>query len=148
METACWLDMLDCQQQLHCFSRELLSCGSERTLTVSQLELLSLLYLKPEENTPLSLSRESGMKKEAVSRCVRQLEEKGCISREKHPRDERSFLLTLTEKGREELQASYRPILEPLYALRRQMGEDFDALFALIAKANRLMAEPQGGTHF
>ena len=141
MEQIHWLDMLDCQQQLHYFSRELLSRSREGNLTVSQLELLSLLYLKPEENTPLVLSRESGMKKEAVSRCIRQLEEKDCIRKEKHPSDERSVLLTLTEEGRAQLQASYRPILEPLYALKRQMGEDFDALFALIAKANRLMAE-------
>lgn len=143
-----WLDILDCQQQLHYFSRELLSRSQERTLTVSQLELLSLLYLKPEENTPLALSRESGMKKEAVSRCIRQLEEKQCILREKHPQDERSFVLTLTEKGRTELKACYRPILEPIYDLQREMGEDFYTLFKLMAKANRLMAKKQGGSLF
>lgn len=136
-----WLQMLACQQLLHRFSRAMLHQSEGQTLTASQLELLSLLYLYPEESTPLALSRQSGMKKEAVSRCLRQLSDLGCICREKHPQDERSYVLHLTETGHAMLAENYTAILRPLYELRRQMGDDFEQLFRLIAQAGRLMEQ-------
>ena len=139
MEQPEWLKMLHFQQELHRFSREMLSQSQKRTLTSSELELLSLLYLQDGTWTPLALSRQSGMKKEAVSRCLRQLMEKGCIEKQPHPQDERSYILSLTEEGRLELQNNYEPLLRPLYELRRQMGTDFDTLFALIETANKTL---------
>ena len=133
-----WLDMLTHQQELHRFSRSLLPQKQKKTLTASELELLSQLYLQ-ETCTPLDLSRLTGMKKEAVSRSLKQLLEKDCVSRTKHPCDERSYVLTLTEEGSRKLEESYGPILQPLYELRRRLGKDFGPLFALIAQANRAM---------
>ena len=133
-----WLDMLTHQQELHRFSRALLPQNQKRTLTASELELLSQLYLQ-EAYTPLDLSRLTGMKKEAVSRSLKQLLEKDCVSRTRHPSDERSYVLTLTEEGSRKLEENYGPILQPLYELRRQLGDDFAPLFTLIARANRAM---------
>lgn len=138
MSDADWLTMLSHHQELHRFSRSLLPQNQKRTLTPSELELLSQLYLQ-ETCTPLDLSRLTGMKKEAVSRSLKQLFEKGCVSRTPHPLDERSYVLTLTEEGSRRLEACYGPMLQPLYELRRRLGEDFEALFALIAQANRTM---------
>ncbi len=131
-----WLQMLAFQQELHHFSRALLAHGQKRKLTTSELELLSLLYLQTEESTPLVLSRQSGMKKEAVSRCLRQLYEKGFVEKVKRPQDERSYVLTLTESGKEALRENYGPILQPLYDLQRSMGEEFEVLSHLIKQAN------------
>ena len=139
MEKRDWLHMLDCLEELHRFSRALTAGGEKLSLRRSELELLSLLYLHPEERTPLSLSRRSGMKKEAVSRCLKQLAERGCIRKERHPMDERSFLLSLTEAGYTALESGYADLLSPLYQLRREMGEDFDRLFSLIQKGNTTM---------
>ena len=139
MEKRDWLHMLDCLEELHHFNRALTARGEKPTLRRSELELLSLLYLHPEERTPLALSRRSGMKKEAVSRCLRQLSERGCIHRERHPQDERSFLLSLTEAGHKALEESYSDLLSPLYQLRREMGEDFERLFSLMQKGNEHM---------
>ncbi len=136
MEQIEWLQMLSYQQELHHFSRDLLLQSQNQTLTASERELLSRLYLEPQVNTPLALSRCSGMKKEAVSRCLKRLFEKGCIQKEKHPKDERSYLLSLTETGQKELHKNYGAILQPLYDLRRRMGPEFDVLFQLICKAN------------
>ena len=136
MAQADWLQMLANLQELHRLSRTLLVHEKKQTLTNSEQELLLLLYMYPDDNTPLALSRRSGMKKEAVSRCIRQLLEKQCVERNKHPTDERSYVLSLSETGNAELQKNYRMILQPLYELRRQMGPSFDSLFSLIANAN------------
>lgn len=131
-----WLKMLACQQELHHLSRTLLSQSQNQTLTASERELLARLYLEPEESTPLALSRSSGMKKEAVSRCLKGLFENGFIQKEKHPQDERSYILSITEEGKAELRQNYEVLLQPLYDLRRYLGPEFDTLFELIRKAN------------
>ena len=131
-----WLALFAYQQELHHFCRALLAQGQKQTLTASELELLSRLYLQTDESTPLVLSRQSGMKKEAVSRCLRQLFEKGYIKKEKHPQDERSYVLSLTESGKAALRENYGPILQPLYELQQSMEPEFDMLFHLIKKAN------------
>ncbi len=131
-----WLQMLAFQQDLHHLSRTLLAQSQKQTLTASERELLARLYLQPDESTPLSLSRSSGMKKEAVSRCLKRLVEKDFIRKEKHPLDERSYILSLTDAGQTELRQNYGALLQPLYDLRRQMGPEFDTLFQLIHEAN------------
>ena len=136
-----WLKMLTYQQELHHLSRELLTQTQKQNLTASERELLVRLYLAPENSTPLSLSRSTGMKKEAVSRCLRSLYEKGCIRKERHPHDERSYMLSLTETGNKELKESYRAMLKPLYELRRRMGIEFETMFELICRANRMPTE-------
>ncbi len=134
-----WLQMLAFQQELHHFSRALLAQGHKRTLTTSELELLSRLYLQTAKSTPLVLSRQSGMKKEAVSRCLKQLFEKGFVEKARHPLDERSYILSLTESGKSALRENYGPILQPLYDLQRSMGVEFETLFTLMEKANAQM---------
>ena len=131
-----WLRMSGYLRELHRFSRRLLPHPQRQALTAGEMELLSLLYLMPEGAAPLELSRRSGMKKEAVSRILRQLCAKGRVTRRRHPEDERSCLLSLTESGREELDRSCRTALQPLYDLRRQMGPEFEALFDGLCRAN------------
>lgn len=141
MKRTDWLRMLAYQQELHHLSRALLSQEKSQTLTASERELLARLYLEPDESTPLALSRGSGMKKEAVSRCLKKLFEKGYIQKEKHPSDERSYMLSLTQSGETELRKNYGAILQPLYDLKRQMGSEFDLLFELIHTANTSAGE-------
>lgn len=131
-----WLQMLSYQQELHHLSRTLLSQRQLQTLTTSELELLARLYLEPQGSTPLGLSRSSGMKKEAVSRCLKHLFEKGLIAKSRHPQDERSYILTLTDAGQSELKENFSVLLQPLYDLRRCMGPEFTTLFHLIHQAN------------
>lgn len=135
-----WVKMMDCQQQLQKLSRALLTHGKQR-LTTSECELLACLYLHAEENTPLALSRSSGMKKEAVSRCLKTLYGKDCIRWERDPRDERSHILFLTETGLTELRRGYETILKPFYDLWSKMGPDFEPLFRLMSRANCQISE-------
>lgn len=134
-----WLVMLENQQELNHFSRTLINKSQNKTLTNCERELLARIYLEPEESTPLALSKLSGMKKESVSRSLKNLFEKNFIQKKKNPQDDRSYTLSLTDAGREELKQNYDAILQPLYDLRRSMGDDFDILFKLIKDANNLM---------
>lgn len=120
-----WIDMVHYQQQVQKITRQLLP-SKQTNLTVSECELLSWLYLKPEENTPILLSQSSGMKKEAVSRCLKSLYEKKCIRKEKQVDDERSYRIFLTDTGISELKKGYETILQPFYDLWRSAGTDFE----------------------
>lgn len=117
--------MMHCQQQMQKIMRALLPVRKP-ALTVSECELLAHLYLRPEQNTPVLLSQGSGMKKEAVSRCLKTLFEKGCIRKQKQAADERSYQIFITETGLAGLKQGYESILQPFYDLWRASGEDFE----------------------
>ena len=114
------------QQQLQKVMRSLLPLRKS-LLTASECELLAHLYLQPEQNTPVLLSQNSGMKKEAVSRCLKSLYEKECIRKQRQETDERSYRLFITETGLAELKEGYESILQPFYDLWRSSSEDFEA---------------------
>ena len=123
-----WTDMAHYQQQIQKITRALLPARASM-LTVSEFELLARLYLRPEQNTPILLSQDSGMKKEAVSRCLKALYEKGCVRKQRQESDERSYQLFITETGL--TRASCAPsiscgaatgrILRPLCAVRTDL---------------------------
>lgn len=121
-----WTDMMHYQQQIQKVMRSLLPMRKSE-LTASECELLAHLYMKPEQNTPVLLSQSSGMKKEAVSRCLKSLYEKNCIHKQRQKTDERSYLLFITETGLAELKKGYESILQPFYDLWRSSSEDFEA---------------------
>ena len=121
-----WTDMMHTQQQMQKIVRALLPVRKS-LLTASECELLAHLYLYPEQNTPVLLSQESGMKKEAVSRCLKSLYEKNCIRKQRQAADERSYQLFITETGLAELKKGYESILQPFYDLWRSTGKDFEA---------------------
>ena len=121
-----WTDMMHFQQQLQKVMRSLLPLRKS-LLTASECELLAHLYLQPEQNTPVLLSQNSGMKKEAVSRCLKSLYEKECIRKQSQETDERSYRLFITETGLAELKEGYESILQPFYDLWRSSSEDFEA---------------------
>ena len=87
--------MVHYQQNLQKIMRSLLPVRKS-ALTASECELLAHLYLQPEQNTPVLLSQGSGMKKEAVSRCLKALYEKSCIRKQRQTTDERSYQLSIT----------------------------------------------------
>lgn len=136
-----WTDMMHYQQQMQKIIRSLLPVR-KFLLTASECELLAHLYLKPEQNTPVLLSQSSGMKKEAVSRCLKSLYEKECIHKERQTTDERSYQLFITETGLAELKKGYESILQPFYDLWRSSREDFEAFMYY---ADRLAAQIEKG---
>ena len=136
-----WTDMMHYQQQMQRIMRALLPVRKS-LLTASECELLAHLYLYPEQNTPVFLSQSSGMKKEAVSRCLKSLYEKNCIRKERRTADERSYQLFMTETGLAEFKKGYESILQPFYDLWRASGEEFEAFMQC---ADRLAAQIEKG---
>ena len=136
-----WTNMMHYQQQMQKIIRSLLPVR-KFLLTASECELLAHLYLKPEQNTPVLLSQSSGMKKEAVSRCLKSLYEKNCIRKERQTTDERSYQLFITDPGLAELKKGYESILQPFYDLWRSSREDFEAFMYY---ADRLAAQIEKG---
>lgn len=136
-----WTDMMHFQQQLQKVMRSLLPLRKS-LLTASECELLAHLYLQPEQNTPVLLSQSSGMKKEAVSRCLKTLYEKNCIRKQRKATDERSYQIFITEIGLAELKKGYESILQPFYDLWRSSGKDFEMFMYY---ADRLAAQIEKG---
>lgn len=140
--------MVHYQHQLQKVMRSLLPT-QKSILTASECEILAHLYLHPEQNTPFSLSQNTGMKKEAVSRCLKSLHEKGCIRKQRQKEDERSYLLFMTDTGLSELKKGYESILQPFYDLWRSSQKDFEAFMIYADRlADHLEKEKGGGeTH-
>ena len=136
-----WTDMMHYQQQMQKITRSLLP-KRKSMLTVSECELLAHLYLRPDQNTPVLLSQGSGMKKEAVSRCLKTLYEKNCIRKQRKATDERSYQIFITEIGLAELKQGYESILQPFYDLWRSSGKDFEMFMYY---ADRLAAQIEKG---
>ncbi|HJG27258.1 MAG: helix-turn-helix domain-containing protein [Gemmiger sp.] len=141
-----WTDMVHYQQQMQKIMRSLLP-EHKSGLTVSECELLAHLYLRPEQNTPVLLSQGSGMKKEAVSRCLKSLYEKNCISKQKSTTDERSYQLFITETGLTELKKGYENILQPFYDLWRSSGKDFEMFMHYADKLAAHIEKGKDTTH-
>lgn len=139
-----WQEMLTIHQELNQFARMMLTKKQKEFLTASERELLVWIYLTKSNCTPLYLSKVSGMKKEAVSRCLKSLYEKGCVRKEKKSTDERSYSLFLTKDGETILQNDFEIMLQKFYDLYRKMGSDFEELARLISRANQLMADSKG----
>lgn len=140
MEKEEWLLMIEDMQKLHFLSRTML-LQKKLTLTTAELDVLLLLYLKPDILTPADVSRILGIKKESVSRLVKSLLQKELIRKTKCADDERRFFLSLTAAGNTELDENYRRILKPFYYLKRQMGDEFAAFIASVEEVNRLMTD-------
>lgn len=136
-----WTDMIHYQQQMQKITRSLLP-KRKSMLTVSECELLAHLYLRPDQNTPVLLSQGSGMKKEAVSRCLKTLYEKNCIRKQRKATDERSYQIFITDVGLAELKQGYESILQPFYNLWRSSGKDFEMFMYY---ADRLAAQIEKG---
>lgn len=138
--------MMHYQQQLQKVVRSLLPVRKS-LLTASECELLAHLYLQPEQNTPVQLSQVSGMKKEAVSRCLKSLYEKNCIRKQRQAADERSYQLFMTETGLTELKKGYESILQPFYDLWRSSGDTFEAFMYYADKLAVHIEKGQENTH-
>ena len=136
-----WTDMMYYQKQMKKVIRSLMPVRKSG-LTASECELLAHLYLQPKENTPILLGKSSGMKKEAVSRCLKSLYEKNCISKQRQTNDERSYQLYITETGLDELRKGYESILQPFYDLWRSCGAEFEAF---LQDADKLAARMEQG---
>lgn len=133
-----WMEMAQNIQSLMSFSRTILYQEADYSLTRNEMEILTEVYLRPKNRTPISISNFTGIKKESLSRSLKNLDARGLIDKKKNPEDERSYVVLLNSKGREELEKNYKILLMPYYQLAEKM-EDFHRLIELSKRANDIL---------
>lgn len=140
MEHFNWIDMMETMQEIRLFAGLHIRGKREGATSPQEIDLLSRIYLSESPLKPLDISGLMGLSKSAVSRLIDSLEGNGFLAREYSQRDKRSYCLHITEQGRQELQQAIRHYLEPVYKLRRTLGEErFHSLLSQIKEANHLL---------
>lgn len=143
MENIDWVYMVEKMQDIRLFSRLLIRRSSKQYEMPSQhLELLSQLAVSKENMTPMSLSKSMGLNKTIISRIIDTLNKSGCLIKTRDEDDKRSYFVSITELGREQIDDIYKHYLGPIYDLRRKLGDkEFYELISLIEKANTKILE-------
>ena len=118
----------------------------EYAIPAEHLDLLSQLAVSGEKMTPMTLSKLMKVNKTIISRIIDQLNSKGYLIKTKDEKDKRSYFVSITELGEEELNKIYKHYLGPIYELRRRLGKEaFSELMSCIEDANIKMNEHSEG---
>lgn len=114
----------------------------EYQMPAEHLDLLSQLAVNNEKMTPRTLSKLMKVNKTIISRIIDKLNNKGYLIKTKDENDNRSYFVSITELGEEQLRNIYIHYLGPIYELRRKLGEkNFFQLMECIEEANIKMNE-------
>ena len=143
MEEFDWIDMMEKMQDIRLFSSLNVKRSKRNGLTSSQeITILSTIVLSDKPITPMELTMLTGLSKSSVSRLIERLEKKNFIIKQYNFKDKRSYTLLSTSEGNQELDQTYRYYLEPIYKLRRVLGEEcFLSLIAQIKEANNMLQQ-------
>ncbi len=130
--------MMEKMQDIRLFSRTIIRRTTKEYKIPSQhLDLLSQLALHKESMTPMTLSKIMGVNKTVISRIIEKLSEGGYLIKYKDQIDKRSYSVSITDLGIEQLDKIYKYYLEPIYKLRSKLGdEEFFKLMSCIEKSN------------
>lgn len=140
MEEFNWMDMMEKMQEIRLFASLHIRGKRNGATSPQEVDILSRIIFSDTPLTPLDLSETTGLSKSAVSRLIDSLEKKGFLSKQYSPKDKRSYTLHTTETGKQELEQAYHHYLEPIYKLRRTIGEErFTSLTAQIKEANNML---------
>ena len=136
-----WTDMMEKMQDIRLFASFHVRRMKKGGLTSSQeIAMLSHIVFAKASLTPMELTVLTGLSKSAVSRLIERLEKKEFITKKYSADDKRSYTVLSTVKGNQELDKTYRFYLEPIYKLRRTLGEErFASLISQIREANQLI---------
>lgn len=140
MEDYDWIDMMEKMQEIRLFSSLHIRGKRKGATSPQEVDMLSRIFLSESPLTPLDLSTLTGLSKSAVSRLIDSLEKKEFLGKIYNEKDKRSYRLHITEKGNQELKQTYQHYLEPIYRLRRTLGEErFHSLLSQIREANNML---------
>lgn len=140
MEEYDWIEMLEKMQEIRLFASLHIRGKRKGAASHQELDILSRILLSDIPPTPFDLTAQTGLSKSAISRLIESLERKEFLLKQYNDKDKRSYMLYITEKGKQELDQVYRHYLEPVYRLRRTIGEEcFQSLTAQIKEANNML---------
>ena len=135
-----WTEVARQFERVGRFCRLMVQRNLGYALSGAEVEVLTHLVLSRNAATPGSVARETGIGKEAMSRLLRGLVDRGLVDRVPNPGDGRSVLLRVSPAGRAELDRTYQAALRPMYTLMRGLGRaDYDRLMELVDRAGSLL---------
>ena len=104
-----------------------------------------LLNIDKQKGTPsTALGPLMGMEPTSLSRILKNMEDRGAISREKNPDDGRSVLIKLTEYGKEMRKASKGHVIKfNETVINNITKEDLDGFFKVTSIINKLSADKE-----
>tara|TARA_B100000795_G_scaffold181078_1_gene137180 strand:+ start:46 stop:504 length:459 start_codon:yes stop_codon:yes gene_type:complete len=104
-----------------------------------------LLNIDKQKGTPsTALGPLMGMEPTSLSRILKNMEDRGAISREKNPDDGRSVLIKLTEYGKEMRKASKGHVIQfNETVINNITKEDLDGFFKVTSIINKLIADKE-----
>ena len=132
--------MMEKMQEIRLFSSLHIRGKRKGATSPQEVDILSRILFSDGLLTPLDLATQTGLGKSAISRLIEGLEKKDFLLKRYNERDRRSYTLHITEKGTKEMEQAYHHYLEPVYKLRRTIGEErFQSLTAQIKEANYML---------
>lgn len=138
-----WIEAMKYQENVRLFC-SLYRKKSQKGEFSSAREVDTLFRIALAEHpvTPLYLSRNMEINKSIVSRIIDKLCAKNMVQKQFDQNDKRSYSLTITPEGIEELERAYREYVDPIRTLQNKMkSENFLQFMQLILEANRLLAD-------
>jgi DNA-binding MarR family transcriptional regulator len=141
-----WLRIVACTQMVEQEIRVMLR--EQFAMTLPRFELLAALDRVPDGLNMGELSRWLMVTKGNITGIAERLSEDGFIKRQPTPTDRRSFVVTLTPRGRKlfkEMETEYERLLDQVFA--EVSIDDFDSFTGVLAKVKEVidtMREQQG----
>ena len=135
-----WMDMMERMQEIRLFASLHIRGKREGAISSQEVDMLSRVMLSDVPPTPLELAGQTGLNKSTVSRLIESLEKQKFLLKQRNEKDKRSYTLHITDNGNRELEQAYHHYLEPIYKLRRSIGEErFQSLTTQIREANDIL---------
>ena len=109
MQDSNWIYMMEKMQEIRLFSRTVIRrTTKEYEIPAQHLDLLSKLALSKEHITPMTLSKTMGVNKTIISRIIDKLSEEGYLKKHKDQSDKRSYSVSITDLGIEQINKIYK----------------------------------------
>ncbi|MFV0304249.1 MAG: MarR family winged helix-turn-helix transcriptional regulator [Moheibacter sp.] len=103
----------------------------------------TLLSIDPKQGTPsTSLGPKMGIEPTSLSRTLKNLEERGLVTRKPNPDDGRSVLILLTEDGLQMRNVSKEVVLSFYGAIQERISpEEMNVFFSVLQKINTIASD-------
>lgn len=121
-----------------------LQMNTKRDIPIRPSEMGALILVERSEEpvTPLMISSFFGISKPSVTDMVNSLIKGDYLSKVPSEKDRRSYTVSVTPKGRELVETTYKEYVKSMELLEDKMGkQEFNALIDLLEKANKVLSE-------
>jgi DNA-binding MarR family transcriptional regulator len=120
-----------------------LQMNSRRDIPIrpSEMGVLILVEKSEEAVTPLMISNFFGISKPSVTDMVNSLIKGNYLSKTPSEKDKRSYTVSVTPKGHELVEITFKEYVKSMELLEGKMGEqEFKTLIDLLEKANKVLS--------